>query len=232
MDLSGEIPVPKLESFESREKFNEWKQKTSSFTNRNNLNYQFKKNKYGVVASKKELGEFERARKREQRLADRINAEARDKPFHAGGKEQATVGQREWMLGKTTPTEVVRKPDFNFDVFPSRKRFETGYENTLERGSVKHYDKRKEKMKENFIQLLGDTFNSDADDLVKEIESLDAETFYDLFLMHEEFQFDYYYPKELEGESQEMHIGLMLSIVDSAKRNGSDDLPLKGLFEG
>src|SRR5690625_5284905 len=71
VDLEGEIPLPDLSEFQTRKEFNEWKELQSSFTNRANTEYQFVKNEYGVVASKREIYQVEQATKRAQRVADR-----------------------------------------------------------------------------------------------------------------------------------------------------------------
>ena len=70
IDLTGEVDIPTLDDFKTRKQFNEWREKVESFTNRNNLNYQFVKNDFGVSASKKELNDIARDVKKAQRLAD------------------------------------------------------------------------------------------------------------------------------------------------------------------
>lgn len=227
IDLSGEIPVPKLESFQTREEYNEWKEKARSFTNRNNLTYQFKKNQYGVVANKKLLGQLERENKRNQRVAEQIAKEAAPKPFISGGKVQGTVGQQMLQMGRPNVGGVKRPPDFNFNDIRSYQRLKTVQENINRRSDPAYYDKRKETMKENFIFTLGLSFNSNADELVRELQKIPAEDFYEMYLMFDEFDFSYYDSEQIGVVHDEDNINQMLTYIKRYKR-GDIPMPLKG----
>ena len=124
VDLSDEVELPSLDQFKTRKEFNEWKESVSNFTNRANTEYQFKKNEYGVVASKKEINQIERDTKRAQKIAEELQKKASEKPFISGGKEQGTVGQRMMQMGKPNTAGIYRPPDFNFDKIRSKKQLE------------------------------------------------------------------------------------------------------------
>src|SRR5690606_23216478 len=76
IDLSNQIQIPSIEEFRSREHFNEWKNKQHSFTSLSNRNFQFKKNEFGVVASKRELDIIDQNTRRAQAIADKLRKEA------------------------------------------------------------------------------------------------------------------------------------------------------------
>jgi hypothetical protein len=80
VDLTEEVSIPSLDSFQTREEFNKWKEKAGSFTNRNNQKFQFVKNEHGVVASKSLLNEISRNRKKKFVLAERKVKRNKSKP--------------------------------------------------------------------------------------------------------------------------------------------------------
>lgn len=227
IDLSSEIPTPTLESFKSREQYNEWKEKANSFTNRANKNYQFVKNSFGVVASKKEIAEVQRNTKIAQRIADKLRKEANKKPFISGGKVQGTVGQRMLQMNRPDTAGISRPPNFFFDSMRSRGQFEKKKKNMEERSDEKFFDKRMETMKENFINMLEQSFNSDANNLVEKLRSVPAEDFYEMYLMFDEFDFDMFYTNDYSGDTHDNQINQMETYVDRYN-NGNINLDLKG----
>lgn len=192
LDLSAEIPVPKLEDFSTRSEYNEWKQKASSFTNRSNLHYQFKKNDFGVVASKARIGKIERENKRAIKQATKIVKEAENKPFYSGGKEQGTVGQRMSYMAKPNAGGISVPKKFNFNDVRRQDRLDVIEKRNEIKADPIYYDKRMERMKANFIDMIGFAFNSDADALINLLQSIPPDDFYELYLQTDEFDFTYY----------------------------------------
>lgn len=224
IDLSNEVELPSLESFQDRQSFNEWKNKASSFTNRANTHYQFKKNEHGVTASKFLINKIERDTKRAQKMADKLREEATDKPFISGGKEQGTVGQRLLMMGKPTTAGISRPPDFHFGKIRSYRDLEKKAKNMAERAEHGYFDRRMEKMKENFMEILSLSFNSDADPLIEKLKRVPAEDFYEMYLMFDEFDFDLY---DSEGNYVDGDIKQLENYVDRYLA-GDIDFSLKG----
>lgn len=223
VDLSDEIDIPSIENFKTRKEYNEWKEKVDSFTNRNNLNYQFKKNDYGVVASKKELNQIERATKQAQRVADELREKANKKPFISGGKEQGTVGQRMLQMGRPNTAGIYRPPDFDFDKIRSKKQLEEKKKNMEERSNPNFIDERAERLKQNYYETLEKFFNSDADDLIDRIKEIPADDFFELFLQFDEFQFDFLYTEE---QSQNT-LNKLMSVIEQYN-DGKINMDLKG----
>lgn len=214
IDLSDEIEIPSIEDFKTRNEFNRWKERQASFTNRANLHYQFKKNPYGVVASKKRIADIQRDNKQAQQIADKLIESAKEKPFISGGKEQGTVEQRMLQMARPNAAGVYRPPDFDFDKIRSEYELRRKEQNLKKRADEQYYDERMERMKENFIKLLEESFNSDADELIEKIKDIPAEDFYEMYLMFDEFDFDLYYTLDVEGETHETQINQMLHYVD------------------
>lgn len=225
LDLSDEVVIPSLDDFTTRQEFNLWKQQMSSFTNRANLNYQFKKNPYGVVASKKEINEITRNTKRAQEIAKQFEREASEKPFISGGKQQGTLEQRSFMLDK--PVSGITVPrDFDFEKVRSRRQLEAKKESMARRVTPEFYDKRMEQMKENYINLMQSTFHSDADELVRKLENMTAKDFYNMWLMFDEFDFTHYYPPSgVVDDALMNYVEKMETNIERYQRMGND---LKG----
>lgn len=214
IDLSTEIKIPSLESFTNRSQFNEFKRQQESFTSRANTKYQFKKNEFGVVASKKEINEIKQNTKKAQRIADQLTKEAAKKPFISGGKEQGTVGQRMQQMGRPNTAGITRPTDFDFDKVRSKQQLEKKRENIKERANAQFFDKRMEQMKDNFLTLLEQSFNSDANKLVEKLKGVPADDFYEMYLMFDEFDFDLYYVTEFQGQSHDNQIKQLDSYID------------------
>lgn len=227
IDLSTQIQIPSIEDFTTRNQFNEFKQKQKSFTNRNNKDFQFKKNEFGVVATKRELEEIQRNTKKAQEIADKLRSEANEKPFISGGKEQGTVGQRMMQMGKPNTAGITRPPDFDFEKIRTRAQLEKKMKNMEERSDEEFFDKRMEQMKENLTKLIEETFHSDADELVKRLREIPPDDFYEMFLMFDELNFDYIYTTESDGSETNNWISKISSYLDRYDQ-GRINMDLKG----
>ncbi len=227
IDLSDEIKIPKLEEFSTRKEFNEFKEKIRSFTNRNNLNYQFVKNKYGVVANKKQINEIIRNTKKAQKLAKEQIKEVENLPTVAGGKKQkATVGQKMLQMGRPNAGGINIPKDFNFDTIQTKRELLRKEKNMREKAYPEYYDWRKEQMKMNFMKMLELAYNSDANDVVEKISKIPPDDFYEMYLMFEEFDFNNY---DSEGQSiinEDNNLRRLESYVN-AYYEGKVDLDLK-----
>lgn len=219
VDLSSKIDMPSLESFESRSEFNQWVKKAERFRNRAVTDYQFVKNEYGVVASKKQLNKIERKTRKAQKLADEKISELEDKPFYSGGKEQGTVG-----LQRPAKSGIYRPHDFDFSKVRSRQRLRE-IEGAMDKKSDEsYYDERSKRMQDNFIEALEGSFNSLADELIDKIKKVPPDDFYQLYLMFDEFDFIYFDTEGQSVESDETSIGQMMKYIERYERDGLGDL--------
>lgn len=224
IDLTKEIELPNLEAFTSRKQFNEWKQKASSFTNRNNQHYQFVKGDMGVVLSKAEITKYKIELKRAQRLIDKMNKEQAKKPLLSGGKVIGSQGQ-EMLQMSESKRGFTRPKDFNINKIPSRQRFEEMRKNVRKRSNPKVFDKRMEQMRETFIDELEKAFNSDANWLVEQFQSMPVEDFYELYKANTEMDFQLFYIMKYMDESQQNEeLGRLERIVERYHKNDLNPL--------
>lgn len=206
IDLSGQIDLPDLEDFSTRKEFNEWKDRQKSFTNRSNIDYQFVKNPYGVSASKRRIREIEENTKKAQKLAEEKIEEQQNKPFISGGKQYGTVGQRAQHMKKGDVLEVHVPEDFDFNKMRNKQRLIDVEESMERRSQPEYFDERTERMMNNFIDTLEESFHSDAEELVDKLKDLTPDEFYDLYVRFDEFDFALFYPPEAIDEVHEAEI--------------------------
>lgn len=220
IDLSGVIETPSIEEFSTRKEFNEWKNRQSSFTNRANTNYQFVKNDYGVVSSKRRINEIDRKIKLAQKQVDEFNerVNVNKLPFISGGKQQGTVADRERLLGKNDVVAIRRPLDFNFEDIKTPRELSRQEEKGDRISQPEYFDKRLVTMKENFITILELSFNSDADLLVEEIKNIPPDDFYEMYKIFDEFDFMLYDSEGQDVEADEGTIKQMLSYVEMYKK--------------
>lgn len=184
--------LPSIEEFSSRKKFNEWVDKQQHFINSGN--YKFSRNDWETVASKNVIHKLERENKISQRMARRKIEELENKEImNKQGETIATVGQRLEMM-KEPVTGVTVPADFDFSKIRGNKYLLKKAESIRKRVDPEHYDKREQRMMENYIGMLKDFFNSDADKYIKELSKLTPHEFFDMYLTYlHEMDFDIYY---------------------------------------
>jgi hypothetical protein len=201
VNLEGEVEFKKLGEFQTRDEFNKWKQRQASFTNRNNLNYQFVKNEYDVVASKAKINKIQRDVKRAQNVADKLMKQTVNKPrVVKGGQVAGTLGQKMLQMAKPNAAGIFRPKDFDFRNIRSQHRLDEVSENMEKRANPKYRDGRTERMRERYVEKLYNVFNSDADNLVKRIMDMPVEEFYDMYQMIDEFDFNEIYIEQYLSE--------------------------------
>lgn len=207
LDLSMYVDVPTLDEVSTRAEFNQLKERLSSFTNRANTNFQFKKNELGTVASKHEIYEAKILTEKAQRQAERRRNEILGKPYKVRGNEVMTVADRFAMLKRPPTAGIAVPPDFNFNDFQSTRDFKSYMESIKKKADARHLDQRMELMKQNFIETLSLSFNDEVDHIVEMLKNLPADDFYELYFTEEEFQFEHYYQADglVSGEEGDLH---------------------------
>jgi len=228
VDVSNVVDTSKnIESFKTRKEFNEWKKSVNSFTNRGNLNYQFMKNKHGLVITKKTFQEAMRNEKIGNKYAKQKKKEFMDRPFYSNGEKQLlTVAQYQSMFKRPDILGYENPMSFNFENIDRPSRLNRKLENLERRAQPNYYDIRMEQMKINYTVALRKTFNSDADFLIEKMESIPAQDFYEMYLMFDEMNFDYHYTEEDESPTSG-RLGMINSYVEKYQK-GEIDMTLKG----
>lgn len=219
IDLTQEINIPKINTFSTRDEYNDVKDKLSSFTNRFNLHYQFRKNKYGVVASVAEIQQGERRAKASQNRAKNLHKKVKDLPFYVNNQLQGTVAQRLGVVRRPEVSGIPIPNDFNFNTIPTRNVFEDRLRALSEKVTNEYYENAFSRKQDEYIQLLEAAFNSDADELVKKIRKLSSLDFMELYYSHDVFDFNLYDSENRLGLNDTDNVQAMLMYLDNYKRN-------------
>lgn len=227
LDLSDEIKIPKYEELNSPEKFDEFAERMSSFTDRGNLRYQFERNKKGVVYSKQELNEGIAHTMIAQEKAREFIDKYKDNPYYVSGKEAGyTVGERMTLFERENVAGITVPNDFDIDAFESRSRLKGRLELLGEKASGKFFDQSMSRMKENFMRAVRGSFNSEADDVLDMIDIIPPDDFFELFIMKAEFTFeDYASDGSIDGSEQQLE--MLRGYLQSYFR-GEIDMDMKG----
>jgi hypothetical protein len=224
-DVSAEIQLPKsIHDFDSKGAYEDWRKNVENFTNRGNKAYQFVKNQHGVVASKKDIQEIAEKTKIGNEITEKINKEMEKKPFISDGKVVTTVGERRRLVSKPDTAGIKEMADFDFEKIGSQKELENKREMANKRAEESYYEYRREIMKQNFINQVAMSHNSDADDLVKLMKNIPADDFYEMYMMFDEMDFAVY---DSEGQyigadEPANHVKKLTSYVNRYYKKGLD----------
>ena len=205
IDLTSEVTLPKIQTFQTRKQYNQWKEQVQSFTNRANLDYQYVKNAFGTVASKKELNEMKRKTKIAQERARKLISGQMDKPWIFKGQVRSTQGQRMQMMGGPAEAAgVTVPPDFDFNKMRTQRQFTERKEAIDKRMDVDYYDRKMERMQLNFMDILSLSFGPDADELLILLNELTPKEFWEIYQMFEGFDFALY---DSDGQDVDANLG-------------------------
>jgi hypothetical protein len=187
------IQTPKITEFKTKKEMKEWMEKAKKFTDRGYSRFQFTKNEEGLVISKQVE---ERANKNSDiaiESAKKVIESKKDLPI-AGGR--TTLGERLEMQ-KDDDVGGIRVPKaFEFDQIKTKRRLLEKLNNLEKRRKKDEYfNWRNQVYKEGFIETLRKAFNSDANDVVKMLETMDAGDLFNLSLQYDELSIDNYYAK-------------------------------------
>lgn len=221
IDLSGDIDLPPIESFQTRDEFNAWKERQRSFTNRANLRYQFEKNVHGVVASKALLREIEGKTKEAQRIYDEEMKRLNKLPFIQRGEIQGTAGERVRMLARPEIGGLSRPPDFDFSRVRTYPQLYHALERAERRADPVWYDRRKEIMKENFIEIIRVNLPNKHHPIIEELEKLPADAFYEIYKSVDEFDFARWDSdgSTYDSETVTELVNYYLTVIENFKNN-------------
>lgn len=237
IDFDSVIQTPGLHSFESKKDYNQWKKQVEKFTNRYNLAYQFRKNDEGIVASVKEINLAKRMNKLARDKAIKKDREIKKLPYFANPNEKSgTVGDRMVQYYRPQSVTGIYIPDkFDFNKFETRRDFKEYIETMSERAKPDYFTSRNEIMKQNFIETLEFSYNSLAEDLIKSLRNINADDFYEMYIMFDAFDFDLY-----QSESAESSGGMKVEALSNNENlqkmyeyvkmyeDGKVDMDLKG----
>lgn len=168
-------------------------QQFREFTDRSNLRYQYAKNQHGIVVNQKLLSEANKYTKQAQEVAERRIEEIKKLPYMVRGETVSSVEEQIRMSGRPQNYTGIYVPEnFNFDRYHDPKDIEKYVERMKNKSDVDYYNERLHRMKENWMFIVSQTFNSDADGVVDYVRSMSDDDFYEMYLSMDEFSFDYY----------------------------------------
>lgn len=219
VDFSAEINVPSsINDFATRKEYNQFVERAEFFNIRNNSHYKIVTNKFGVKSTVRELSQEKVRTKIAQRRADDVMKGVLTKPIFDQGKQtNTTVGQKMLEMGKPSVGGIVRPSDFNFETYQTQAGLEGRFKSTEGRSQPNYYDKRNEKLKDNFIYVLNEAYNSDGQELIEKIRAMSNDDFFMIYTRTEEFNFEVYYLNEDNAISapEENSVDKMLSFVNA-----------------
>jgi hypothetical protein len=225
------IQTPKITEFKSKKEMKEWMEKAKKFTDRGYSRFQFTKNEEGLVISKQAE---ERANKNSEiaiESAKKVIESKKDLPI-AGGR--TTIGERLEMQ-KDDDVGGIRVPKaFDFDQIKTKRRLLEKLNNLEKRRSKNEYFKwRNDIYKENFMEVLKKAFNSDANDVLKMLSTMDSGDLFNLSLQYEELSIDNYYARHNQIVADDEDLEKVRGYLESYYDGNSDaDFLLKNFPNG
>jgi hypothetical protein len=176
IDLSDEIKLPSLSSFQNRKEFNNFKEDINKFNKGLKNDYKIVKNDQGVAFTKKEVKAYEKKQKEAIQLAEE--------------HYQKTKSENQKIFLKPSNLDIPRKIDLN-DI-RTRENFKNRMENLTKRSDPDYFNYRDELFKTNYIKSILGSFNERevVNEIVELLQAIPADRFYDIYKEYLEF-FDF-----------------------------------------
>lgn len=190
VDLSHTVDIPAMRDINTYQEYKSFVDQAKNFTSRSNLDFQFVKNKYDVVANKKTIQQAKRKTKENQQKAREYQKEIQDKPFFKGNQQVSTVGGRMEMMARPDIGGLNVPPDFKFEDIASRQQLARKIMSIQNRQDPDFYDKRNQIMKQNFITRLEENTNKKTSDIIRKLKKMNPDDFFELYMQFAEFDFN------------------------------------------
>jgi hypothetical protein len=210
IDLTDEISLPSLSSFQNRKEFNNFKEDINKFNKGLKNDYKIVKNEKGESFTKKKVKEYERKEKEAIRLA---------KEHY----EKTTAEQQKIFL-KPNNLDIPR-------VIPwkdlSKKDFNQRLENLTKRSEPQFFDERDQRFKDNYIKSIQGSFNENSlvSSIVEMLDEIPADYFIQVYKDNLTL-FDF---EQFDSEGQEVDADMqdLEKIHQILLDYSADDYPLK-----
>jgi hypothetical protein len=203
IDLSDEIKLPSLSSFQNRKEFNNFKEDINKFNKGLKNDYKIVKNEQGVSFTKKEVRKYEKAQKEAIKNAEEYYAKVK------------TEEQKIFL--KPSNLDIPRSIDLN-DI-RNRQNFEQRLQNLIKRSDPEHFNERLERFRDNYIKSLEMSFNDSSrlrrvKDMINEIP---PDYFLQMYKMNQAYlDFEVFYNPDQEMDERELEkIELILGTFDT-----------------
>jgi hypothetical protein len=216
IDLTDEISLPSLSSFQNRKEFNNFKEDINKFNKGLKNDYKIVKNEQGVAFTKKEVKNYERKQKEAIQLAEEHYAKTK------------TENQKIFL--KPSNLDIPRKIDLN-DI-SSRSNFNQRLENLTKRSDPQFFNERDERFKENYIKSIQGSFNENSmvASIVEMLEDIPADYLIQVYKDNLAL-FDF---EQFDSEGQEVGADMqdLEKIHQILLDYSADDYPLIKGFSG
>jgi hypothetical protein len=210
IDLSDEIKLPSLSSFQNRNEFNNFKEDLNKFNKGLKNDYKIVKNEKGESFTRKEIKTYERKQKEAIELAKQHY-------------EKTTAEQQKIFLKPNNLDIPKNKPWQEL----SRKNFNQRLENLTKRADPEHFNERDELFKTNYIKSVLGSFNERevVNEIVELIQAIPADKFYDIYKEFIEFfDFEIF---DSEGQHVDADDGHLAAIRLALSHNVNEERLLK-----
>jgi hypothetical protein len=211
IDLTDEISLPSLSSFQNRKEFNNFKEDINKFNKGLKNDYKIVKNDQGVAFTKKEVKKYEQKQKEAIRLAEEHYAK--------------TKTEQQKIFLKPSNLDIPRKIDLN-DI-SSRSNFNQRLENLTKRSDPQFFNERDERFKENYIKSIQGSFNENSmvASIVEMLEDIPADYLIQVYKDNLAL-FDF---EQFDSEGQEVGADMqdLEKIHQILLDYSADDYPLK-----
>ncbi|MGG0092581.1 hypothetical protein [Bacillus altitudinis] len=204
-DINVPMTIKGVESFKTRKEFNAYVERMQSFTNRYNLNYQYVKNKHGVVITKLEYNQLKRKADAVTRNRKKELKKVVDKPQTLRGEGTGfTVGESNYRMGDMR-LQHLQPFKFNFETIDSKTELNKLKDKLNNQSKPKYLRSKNELFKANYILALENTFNSKADNLINHVMKMTGSEFYKMYIQEELITIEFIYdPLEAEVKIAEL----------------------------
>lgn len=185
------LNVPKLEDFQTREDFNNWKEQQTKITSGRSPHFNFKKNEHGLAVTEHLLNVKENREYMAQREARKEQAKAR---------ENKEAEQRAGYMAY--PTRIgFHKTGFNLDRMRSGGELERSMQRLIDQSTGQEYGRTKRRMMDNWLDSVAGSFeNGEANDILDRFKQMSPEEWYDMYeQFYEDMTFRIY---DSEGQLQ------------------------------
>jgi hypothetical protein len=210
IDLTDEIKLPSLSSFQNRKEFNNFKEDLNKFNKGLKNDYKIVKNDKGESFTRKEIKTYERKQKEAIELAKQHY-------------EKTTAEQQKIFL-KPNNLDIPRNipwKDLN------RTNFNQRLENLTKRSDPKFFNDRDEQFQKNYIKSIQGSFNERevVNEIVDLINSIPPDKFYDIYKEFlEYFDFELF---DSEGQTVGADDGHLAAIRLALSHNVNEERLLK-----
>jgi hypothetical protein len=203
IDLTNEISLPSLSSFQNRKEFNHFKEDINKFNKGLKNDYKIVKNDQGIAFTKKEIKIYERKQKEAIQLAEEHYAKTK------------TENQKIFL--KPSNLDIPRKIDLN-DI-KTRENFKTRMENLTKRSNPDYFNERDELFKTNYIKSILGSFNERevVNEIVELIQAIPADRFYDIYKEYiDYFDFELFDSEGQAVGADDGHLSVIRLVLSSS----------------